>query len=134
MEKMYVYSVLALATLFLSGCAGLVDEKSVLKEIEKTKQQEQITKREALKTQQFGMYYKNRAPEAESLAAIAEAGGVAAEVAAAGVSSAAPPGAVFAPVTPEVAGKNNDEGKPLITPDKPDPVCNWAPGWVVCPQ
>ena len=126
MKKTCAYRLLALATLFLSGCAGLVDEKSVLKEIEKTKQ-------EALKTQQFGMYYKNRAPEAESLAAIAEAGGVAAEVAAAGVSSAAPPGAVFAPAPPqgETAPQKNEA---LVVPDRPDPVCNWAPIGVVCPQ
>ena len=134
MKKTYVYSTLAFVALFLSGCArsGLVDENSVLKAMEKTKQEEQRTKRAELKTQQFGMYYENRAPEVKSLAAIAEAGGVAAEVAAAGVSSAAPPGAVFAPVPPQDDAPQEKEV--LVTPDRPDPVCSWAPIGVVCPK
>jgi hypothetical protein len=136
MKGKFSYSILAVAALFLSGCArpGMVEEKSVLAAMEKTKQEVQITKREELKTQQFGWYYKNRGPEAESLASIAADGGVAAEVAAAGVSSAAPPGAVFAP-DPLLGRKRSREEEHLIAPNKPDPVCSWAPvGMTVCPQ
>ena len=111
---------------------GLVDEKSVLIAAERTKRETERTKREELKTKQFQLYYLTRGPEAESLAGIATEGGPAAEVAAAGVSSAAPPGAVFAPVTTPAPAPAEEA---IISPAKPDPVCGWAPvGVTVCPE
>jgi hypothetical protein len=130
MKKIFAYSILAVAALFLYGCAGLVDEQSVLSAMETTKQEEQRTKRAELKTKQFEMYYTVRAPEAESLAVIAAEGGRASKVAAAGVSSAAPPGAVFSPAPPP----RRKRRETLVAPAIPDPVCSWAPVGIVCPQ
>lgn len=132
--KTFIYSILAVAVIFLSGCArpGMVEEKSVLSEREKTKQEEQITKQTELKTKQYEMYYTVRAQESSSLAAIAAEGGQASIVAAAGISSAAPPGAVFAPAPPHATAPQKNEA--LVTPDSPDPVCSWAPIGVVCPK
>jgi hypothetical protein len=128
--KTFIYSILAVVALCLSGCArpSPVEEKSVLAAQEKTKQAEQIT-------EQMKMYYTARAPEASALAAIAAEGGKASIVAAAGVSSAAPPGAVFAPAPPQAAPAPAPPKKEvLVTPDSPDPVCSWAPVGVVCPK
>ena len=137
MKKIFVYSILVVAVLFSYGCAGpgkgMVDEKSVLTAMEKTKQEEQRTKRAELKTKQFELYYTVRGPESESLAAIAAEGGRASKVAAAGVSSAAPPGAVFSPAPPP-RGKRSKDVEKIIKPATPDPVCSWAPIGVMCPQ
>jgi len=133
MKKFLLVGLLAV---LVAGCAmpgtGLVDEESVLIAAERTKRERERTRREELKTKQYQMYYINRGPEAESLAGIATEGGPAAEVAAAGVSSAAPPGAVFAPVTSPGAAPVDAT---IIAPAKPDPVCGWAPvGVTVCPE
>ena len=135
MKKIFLIAILAIS---VCGCSlhqpGMVNEQSVLSAMEKTKQEEQRTKRAALKTKQFEMYYTVRGPEAESLVAIAAEGGRASKVAAAGVSSAAPPGAVFAPVSPPRKKRSMEAEKTITTPASPDPVCSWAPIGVVCPQ
>lgn len=117
----------------LAGCAGPVDEKNIFIAAERTKREVERTERERLKTQQFKMYYNNRGPEAKSLADIAAGDGPAAEVAAAEVSSAAPPGAVFRQPVPRSEKKSEPKEESLVKPDA-DPVCGpWAPaGLVLC--
>jgi hypothetical protein len=144
--QMKIFLLVGLLAFVLAGCAmpgaglvdeksgaGLVDEKSVLITAERTKREIERTRREELKTEQFKMYYGNRGPEAESLAGIAAEGGPAADVAAAEVSSAAPPGAVFRQPVPR-SGKKSELKKEALIKPAADPVCGeWVPpGLMLC--